>query len=180
MEQRPVTLFTSSPGEPLMNIPTEPFRAELRKHELPPIDWLRARFSYDPETGVITGPRGPCTALSRKGYVVVALTRTLRVKAHRLAFALMEGRWPHLLDHEDRDKSNNRWANLREATNAENKQNMPGYHIWPIPDHRYAQGFTWRVKVTTNNRVHLKKRVHFCAAVRVRKDLLSQRRLHLD
>jgi len=44
--------------------------------------------------------------------------------AHRLAFLAMEGAWPKdVVDHVDRDGSNNSWCNLRHATHSENHQN---------------------------------------------------------
>jgi hypothetical protein len=45
------------------------------------------------------------------------------VSAHRLAFALVEGRWPKLVDHINGSGSDNRWSNLREATNSANGLN---------------------------------------------------------
>jgi len=45
--------------------------------------------------------------------------------AHRAAFCLMEGRWPsNQIDHINGDRSDNRWANLREATNTQNQYNQ--------------------------------------------------------
>jgi HNH endonuclease len=44
--------------------------------------------------------------------------------ASRLAFLWMLGRWPYdEVDHIDRDPSNDRWSNLREATSSQNKFN---------------------------------------------------------
>lgn len=46
--------------------------------------------------------------------------------AHRVMWAMQTGRWPaHQIDHIDRDKSNNRWHNMREATVAQNAANRP-------------------------------------------------------
>ena len=47
-----------------------------------------------------------------------------RYFAHRLAWLYVCGRWPRdQIDHIDRDKSNNRIANLREATASQNRFN---------------------------------------------------------
>jgi len=43
---------------------------------------------------------------------------------HRLIWLLLKGRWPNkFLDHINRDKSDNRVENLREATNRQNQRN---------------------------------------------------------
>lgn len=45
-------------------------------------------------------------------------------KAHRLAWVWMTGAWPEFeLDHINLDKADNRFANLRQATHAENGSN---------------------------------------------------------
>ena len=47
--------------------------------------------------------------------------------AHRLAFLIVERRWPEEIDHGNRIRCDNRWANLQEVTCAENHQNMSRY-----------------------------------------------------
>ncbi|KGV49451.1 HNH endonuclease [Burkholderia pseudomallei] len=45
--------------------------------------------------------------------------------AHRLAFLYMTGEWPNgFVDHQDGQRSNNRWSNLRVATASENVHNI--------------------------------------------------------
>jgi hypothetical protein len=94
---------------------------------------LRRVLLYDPHTGLWKWREGgkgrpkepdwwPGTLIA-KGYLSIAIGR-LGYYAHRLAFLYMTGAWPkHQADHVDGDRSNNRWANLREATGRQNKYN---------------------------------------------------------
>lgn len=86
---------------------------------------------YEPETGVFTArvARPPISVgqvlgcVNGKGYVDIML-EARSYRASRLAWLYMTGEWPRkLVDHRDRDRANNAWLNLREATNAENSRN---------------------------------------------------------
>jgi hypothetical protein len=94
----------------------------------------RALFSYDPETGIFTRKvrgRGRNSAvgdvagqLHPSGYRKIRFGGP-KVRAHRLAWLIMTGRWPrHEIDHRNGDKADNRWSNLREATRSQNLWNM--------------------------------------------------------
>jgi hypothetical protein len=93
---------------------------------------LRELLNYDPETGLFTWRIAPCGrvkigaeagAVNARGYVEVGVAKKV-YKAHRLAWFYTYGVWPRaMLDHRNRTRSDNRFANLREATNAQNKQN---------------------------------------------------------
>lgn len=93
---------------------------------------LREALSYDPETGSFTWrtrERGITVGdragfLDSDGYKCLHY-RGKRYYAHRVAFLIMEGRWPTEIDHINHDKGDTRWANLREVTRSENKRNAP-------------------------------------------------------
>ena len=95
----------------------------------------RARevLDYDPDTGVFRWKvtrRGSASAgvvagcLYSTGYWCIKVNGR-RHSAHRLAWLIVHGAFPaYQIDHIDCDRANNRLANLREATNAENQQNL--------------------------------------------------------
>jgi hypothetical protein len=89
---------------------------------------LRELLAYDPETGAFTwrvGQRAGKVAGSvhSKGYARIWVGgRSYR--AHRLAWLYVTGAWPVAqLDHANGARDDNRFVNLREATNAENGHN---------------------------------------------------------
>lgn len=101
---------------------------------------LRELLQYDPATGLflwlirtssrcfrgwfpgtinIAGGRGH----SQRPYRRFKIDRK-NYYAHDLAHLYMTGSWPpHQIDHKDIDTLNNAWANLRPATDRENKAN---------------------------------------------------------
>jgi hypothetical protein len=86
---------------------------------------LCGKIKYNPESGLFfkTGSLLPCGFLNNRGYVVIVLNKKMHL-AHRLAFLIMENRQStKQIDHINGIKHDNRWKNLREATNSQNKQN---------------------------------------------------------
>lgn len=93
---------------------------------------LMELLRYEPDTGKFQwafsrgGVRpGVCGRISRWGYHEICVDKKL-YKAHRLAFLYMTGCFPEKdVDHINRDKSDNRWSNLREVTVSQNMCNVP-------------------------------------------------------
>ncbi len=98
------------------------------------LDRLHEVLHYDPETGIWTwlitlSPRSPAGNLACKtkhdtGYHRISIDGH-RYKAHRLAWLYMTGKWPdRQIDHENTIRHDNRWTNLRQATQQQNSANM--------------------------------------------------------
>jgi hypothetical protein len=131
-----------------------PLPSQARLHEL---------LDYDPLTGVFTWrmSRGTVRANTRAGWQHSTGYWYVRVdgvdyKLHRLAWMWVHGHAPaELIDHRDRNKSNNAIANLREATHAQNQQNKKTYAN-NFSGHKgvswYALRSKWRVRIQHNRR----------------------------
>lgn len=95
---------------------------------------LRQLFRYEPDTGLfirLVDVAGNAKAgmvagsVNRRHGNILIHVDGARYFAHRLAWVYMTGDWPiDEIDHRDRDRANNRWANLREATRAQNNRNV--------------------------------------------------------
>lgn len=110
----------------------------MAKREAITAEYVRAILHYNPETGVFTwreraGMRPQWNAryagkssgnLSKKDKCWRIDIDDVAYLAHRLAWLYVTGEWPKdKIDHRDTNASNNRFKNLREATQAENACN---------------------------------------------------------
>lgn len=105
---------------------------------------LMDELSYDPITGLFHWRKSGRGRSKREGEVAGCPHSNgyLRIKvcgtqylAHRLAWLFVHGAWPvHEVDHVNRDRADNRLANLRAATVSENRRNTVG-----IPSRRQSK-----------------------------------------
>jgi hypothetical protein len=71
--------------------------------------------------------------------------------AHRLAFFYMTGEWPpHQIDHIDRDPANNRWPNLRPATQGQNNVNKVAKRTCDLPRGVTPNGSGYAARIKKN------------------------------
>ncbi len=100
---------------------------------LPPLETLRQVLAYDPETGALTWrvdrneqvrAGAPAGSPKGNGYIQVHLGPR-RLLVHRVAWALHHGAdpGPLLVDHINRDRSDNRICNLRLVDSKGNRAN---------------------------------------------------------
>lgn len=93
---------------------------------------LKEVLIYDPKTGIFTrrirtshclaGSIAGC--LTKEGYITLSID-AVDYYAHRLAWFYTHGTYPkNSIDHRDGNRSNNRMANLRDATHLMNMQNQ--------------------------------------------------------
>jgi hypothetical protein len=124
---------------------------------------LQQLLHYCPETGVFiwrARKRGVTVGrvagnLDRYGYWYITLGHK-RYVAHRLAWLYFYGAWPsECIDHINRVRTDNRIRNLRQATHAQNRQNL-------TLDFRNKSGFRgvsfdavnnkWRASISVNGK----------------------------
>ncbi len=109
--------------------------AKNPNNDLPP-EFIQSLFDYNQDTGVLVWREridappnwngryaGTIAGTIVKGHLVVRIHKS-HFSAHRIIWVIMTGRWPENdIDHEDTDGLNNRWDNLREATDSQNNFN---------------------------------------------------------
>ena len=109
--------------------------------------------NYNPDTGLffsITNIEKPIGTRNRDGYIVFKVNGKL-FYAHRVAFFLVHGVVPKMIDHINRNPSDNRIKNLREATTILNAQNKVFQGVTK-PKHTKK----WAASITCNRkRMHL-------------------------
>jgi hypothetical protein len=97
----------------------------------PSAERIRELLDYNPLTGVFIWrnspsrnvPAGTIAGADCEGYRLIRVAGG-RYKGHQLAWLYMTGSWPSSqIDHEDTNRGNNIWTNLRPATNSQNKAN---------------------------------------------------------
>lgn len=123
---------------------------------LPPVEFLRECFLYDPDTGALfwrhrpdhhfqdlenakqwnarlSGTPALATQTRKPNGEPRALrgeflfrSRRFRVGAHRVIFKMQTGEEPDMVDHRNGDPFDNRWRNLRAATAVTNRRNNRG------------------------------------------------------
>jgi hypothetical protein len=85
---------------------------------------LKQVIDYNSNTGIFTRRNTGkiCSYKTDRDYITISID-SKRYPAHILAFLYMTGSMPKTVDHKDRNRSNNKWNNLREATTSENSAN---------------------------------------------------------
>lgn len=116
--------------------------------ELPPVQFLRECYDYEPDTGLLRWKKRPVEHFSDaphaqgfnrqfagrragsykdNGYLETRACfqgKPRLMLVHRVAWVLMTGEWPKGdIDHRNGIKDDNRWSNLRDVTRSVNGQN---------------------------------------------------------
>ena len=145
---------------------------------LPSVEYLRACFDYDPETGELRWRQrppehfatknawavwnakhagDPAGSLHRGGYYYVSIAGA-DYKAHRVIFKLVTNdEPPATIDHHHGDPSNNRWDNLRPATwleQAWNTRTRRNTRSGFRGVYLHCRGRRWCARITKNGIEH--------------------------
>lgn len=139
-------------------------------------DRLKQLLVYDQNTGIFRRKRtlGGCIKNSIAGYISHGYVRISidgkRYSGHRLAWLYMTGRWPKLIDHINRKRSDNRFLNLRETTKSQNALNhgKPGV-TW----HKIKK--RWQAQIKLNYKhIHIGTFKDREAAIKARQEFITQ------
>lgn len=137
---------------------------------------LQELLNYDPDTGefrwksgydCVTSARGPrnrwagqlAGVICVHGYRLISVDNE-RFRASRLAWFYMTGEWPPVdIDHVNGKRSDDRWQNLRVASESENMRNSKRY----ANNTSGTRGVSWnKRRGKWHARVRVDNKVHHC------------------
>jgi hypothetical protein len=125
------------------------------------IEEILRHLSYDPETGIFTRLTANANrwkigekagVVDDHGYIRIKISGR-QYKAHRLAWFIMTGAFPTTqIDHENGHRQDNRWTNLRVATQGQNSQNckIAKNNTSGIKGVRQMPSGKWQARITAN------------------------------
>ena len=120
-------------------------------------EWVRSKFTYEPETGIVTNldtrEEAGCFDVDT-GYRSICFSHDLlraqgyeryTIGTHRLAWFLHNGVWPTVkIDHKNHICDDNRLDNLRLATDTQNAHNrLKAANYGNRPCHSKFKGVCW-------------------------------------
>jgi hypothetical protein len=128
------------------------------------IDTIKKILSYDKESGEFywATPRPKIRVGQKAGYTGGKGYRYIEINArqyaaHRLAWAYVNGYWPKdQIDHINRNKSDNRISNLREATNGQNRANSKTsnkHGLKGVKELKWMKNNRYQAQITFNKKV---------------------------
>lgn len=91
-------------------------------------------ITCNPELGIVYGTRGnPITKKSKRGYISFSIRKDGKdyyIRGHQFIYYWVYKKCVDIIDHINRDMSDNRISNLREVTQSTNleNRNMKGYN----------------------------------------------------
>jgi hypothetical protein len=115
---------------------------------------IKSGAKYDKDTGTIFGLSGRAIKRMSYGYIDFAILidgKCHHIPGHQFAFYFEYGFLPEIIDHIDRNRSNNKISNLRQASKLMNNRNRTakGYYL-------HNQTGKYCAQITVNYRhIHL-------------------------
>lgn len=150
-------------------------------------DRLKALLHYDPDTGIFrwrtsgTGRKAEAGNVNKpRGYMQIRVDGKAYY-SHRLAWLYTHGAWPSdQIDHINRERADNRIANLREATQSQNQQNrLTKTSTGTVGVIWHARDARWQVTIRANGaRRYLGQFKDLDAAVAARKTAEREHHTH--
>jgi hypothetical protein len=130
-------------------------------------EYLLLRLRYDPETGALfwrQDPAGtvqwngrwagkPAFTTIERGYLQGRIDWVL-LYAHRVIWKMETGLEPEDIDHENGNRSDNRWVNLRDVSRTENMRNrmISSNNTSGHPGVSLTKWHTWKATIGVDNR----------------------------